>query len=722
MDAIKRIRSWIASPKSDFVLFLVVLVLANVAASRAFFRIDLTSRGAFSLSAASAQTVKTLEEPLSVKVFFSANLPAPYNGVERYLRDLLVEYAGAGGGRFSYRFFDMEKPENKEMAESYGIYPVQIQEVKNDEVGLKNAYMGLAMVHGDTVEAVNDITDPDGLEYRLTTTMSKAIVTNDALAGASGPIAATLYASSSLGAFRIRDYGDLDKIVGGAVEAVNAKYRGRLRYSFVDAATGAEIDELGAKFGLQRVSWGRQPNGVEAGSGVLGIVLEYGDRSRTVPLELARGLFGGYGLVGLDDLESRLAEALKGLMSNSLAVGYLTGHGEKDLYDDRAGAARFGSLVADTYELKEVDLSKADVPAGITTLVINGPRGKLGELERYRIDQFLLRGGNVLALLDPFLEIGAQGGYGMPTYVPNATGLESQLAKYGVALGANYVFDTECYVARQQGAGEMPLYYAPLIGKKGLAAGHPVTRNLQDVLFLKAGEVSAPNAGSGRTVVSLASSSPDSWTVSENISLMPYGMTPPGQDKRGPRPLAVLVEGTFMSAFDAAPPAAAPPAAAQAASAASAGAPPSAAGASAAQPSAARSPASPDGAGGSLSAESHLSKSVQRGRLIVAGTSELAGPSLIDERGRGPTAIFVRNALDYLAGNEELADMRTKGLSLDSLEKTTPALRAAIKALDLYALPMLVAVAGLLAWRRRADRRAKIQAAYAREAAKTAEG
>jgi ABC-type uncharacterized transport system involved in gliding motility auxiliary subunit len=700
MRAFKRLASWLSEPKSDFVLLLVVLVLANLVASRAFFRVDLTSRQSFSLSEASRRVVKTLEEPLAVKVFFSSNLPAPYNGVERYLRDLLVEYQGVGKGRFSYRFFDMEKNENKDMAESYGISPVQIQEVKNDEVGVKNAYMGLAIVHGDSVEAVNNIVDAEGLEYRLTTTLAKVIVTNDALSGSTGPIQATLYASSSLAAFRIQGWSDLDKLVRESVDRVNKKNRGRLQYHFVDAATNTEIDGLGAKYGLQRISWGKQPNGMEAGSGALGIVLEYGDRSRTVPIELARGLFGGYGLVGLDDLEGRLSDALKGLVSNSLAVGYLTGHGEKDLYDDRNGAARFSWLVQDTYELKEVNLSKADIPAGITTLVINGPKEKLSELELYRIDQFLMRGGNVLALLDPYLEIGTQGGYGAPAYVPVKTGLEGLMAKYGVKLASNYVLDAECYVARQQGMGETPLYYAPLIGKKGLDKDHVVTRNLSNVLFLKAGEVSASVSAAGtgaaggataaggaapeRSAVTLVSSSPDSWVVSGNINLMPFAMAEPAKDQRASHPLVVLVEGRFESGFDAAPPQAS------------------------------------GGAVGALSAETRLARSVQRGKLIVAGTSELAGPSLLDENGRQPTALFIRNALDYLTGNEELNDMRTKGLSADSLAKTSPALRAAIKSMDMYGLPLIVAAAGLLAWRRRVRRRAKIQAIYA-SVTKTAE-
>ncbi|MFA6508353.1 MAG: GldG family protein, partial [Treponemataceae bacterium] len=375
MKRINRLKAWVLGPKSDFALFAVVLILANLVGANAFFRLDLTARNAYSLSQASRRTIKTIEEPLSVKVFFSGNLPAPYNGVERYLRDLLVEYQGVGNRRFSCDFFGMEKEENKNAAQSYGINPIQVQELKNDEVGFKNAYMGLAIVYGDAIQTINDLTAADGLEYRLTVTIGKMIAQSNTLSGLSGKVKATVYASTNLNVFRIQGYGGLDKLARDAFEKVNRKSGKKLEYRFVDSAGSEEIDALSAKYGLQKISWGKQPGGIEAGTGVLGIVLEYGEKSRTIPIMLSRTLFG-YGLTGLDGLEQKFAESLRGLLSNSLMVGYLTGHGEKNLNDERQGAARLAALVSDLYELKELDLSKADIPDNLTTLVINGPRQK----------------------------------------------------------------------------------------------------------------------------------------------------------------------------------------------------------------------------------------------------------------------------------------------------------------------------------------------------------
>ena len=119
-----------------FVIYLVVVVLVNVAAVTLFLRFDVTENRVYSISAASRQVVKTLTEPLTINVFFTRNLPAPHNGTERYLRDLLEEYSIYANRYFNYRFYNVSAEEgdvgaiarsNQELARSYGINPIQIQ-------------------------------------------------------------------------------------------------------------------------------------------------------------------------------------------------------------------------------------------------------------------------------------------------------------------------------------------------------------------------------------------------------------------------------------------------------------------------------------------------------------------------------------------------------------------------------------------------------------------
>ncbi|MCP4671042.1 MAG: GldG family protein, partial [Desulfobacula sp.] len=165
-----------------FILYIAVIILINIVGITLFFRADLTRDKIYSLSPASSDVVATLSEPLTIKVFFSKNLPTPHNNSERYLKDLLEEYSARAGKFFNYTFYNVSQEEgglnqktdeNREMANAYGIQPVQIRIMENDELKFKNAYMGLVIIHGDLIEKIPAITSTDGLEYQLTTTIQK---------------------------------------------------------------------------------------------------------------------------------------------------------------------------------------------------------------------------------------------------------------------------------------------------------------------------------------------------------------------------------------------------------------------------------------------------------------------------------------------------------------------------------------------------------------------
>ena len=171
-----------------FFVYLVVIVLINLVGLTAFFRVDLTENQIYSISEASKQVVSSLSEPLTVKIFFTKNLPAPHNNTERYLHDLLEEYSIYGNRYFNYEFFDVDPDtgelieqakENQELARNYGIHPVQIQVIEKDEVKFQRAYMGLALIHGDMIDEIyfsilqrklltpNDFPNLEILEQRL---------------------------------------------------------------------------------------------------------------------------------------------------------------------------------------------------------------------------------------------------------------------------------------------------------------------------------------------------------------------------------------------------------------------------------------------------------------------------------------------------------------------------------------------------------------------------
>ncbi len=174
------------------------IILINVIGFRVFGRLDLTRDGLFTLSAATRTTLQNLPDPVTVRAYFSEDMPPPYSSNARYVRDLLEEYYNNADANFSFEFIDPlaeETEEDKEKKkdlkqdifgrtmreptsiekelQAMGIPPVQVRVNDGDKLEVKRAYMGIALLYGDKKETIPVVQDPQGLEYELTTLIRK---------------------------------------------------------------------------------------------------------------------------------------------------------------------------------------------------------------------------------------------------------------------------------------------------------------------------------------------------------------------------------------------------------------------------------------------------------------------------------------------------------------------------------------------------------------------
>ena len=99
-------------------------------------------------------------------------------------------------------------------------------------------------------------------------------------------------------------------------------------------------------------------------------------------------------------------------------------------------------------------------------------------------------------------------------------------------------------------------------------------------------------------------------------------------------------------------------------------------------------------------------------RFLTVCEAYAASNQLINEDGSEPIAMFIRNAVDYMNGNAELCSMRTKGLSLNTMQNTNGALALIIRYFNQFGLAILAAAAGFIMWRIRSIRRRKIHDKY----------
>lgn len=680
----KKFINWLKSPSSDFALFIVFLLLLNIVSYNSFFRLDLTEPKSYSLSKPSKQVVKNLQEPLTIRVFFDKNLPTPYNSVAQYVEDLLAEYDGVANKNFSVINMDLSKEESLAMASDYGLSQIQIQEIKNNEVGFKQVYMGLVLSYGDSIETLDSITSTEGFEYKLTTKISKMISTADTLANLKQDekINVTLYFSPVLKNMGISGCNELEQIVETSFKEVNKQNKDRLDYKVVNPSESETI-EFVQKYGIQAIQYKSENQQKVA---ALGLVVEYNDDFRVIPVQIERSLFG-YVVSGLETIGESINESLQSLMSNVQSIGYVTGHGELSLQDERQ-ALNFNKMVSAHYQIEELNLVEKDIPMNMSCIVINGPKADFAEEELYKIDQFVMRGGNIMFFVDSLVE---QGGspYQAAEYVPNELNIDKLLNKYGVKRNYDYVMDTNCYTTSSSEYGKMNLYWAPIMQKDQLAKKSVITQNLGYLIFLQNGSLDISGAENNSNLKStvLVKSSPESWAQSERIMLNPIFMTPPEAGNFASQNLAVMIEGKFDSAYTEKPK-------------------------FETSNESAETTENQTQDENQLTTENHLASAKLPGKIFVIGSSYVTTYQILDGQDTSPISMFFLNVIDYLNGNEEVCTMRTKGLGINVLTIKSPALATIAKYFNQFGLVILVAVAGLIVVRSRAKRRKQIREKY----------
>ena len=675
----KKIIEWFKSSASDFVLFLIFLVLLNFVGSNAYVRADLTKQKSYSLSKASKTLVKNLDEPVSIRVFFDKKLPAQYSAITQYVEDLLDEYKRAANKNFSVSFMDLSKDDNQDLAANYGLQQVQIQEVNNNEIGVKQTYMGLAISDGDSVELIDPITSSDGFEYRLTSTISKMINTAASLETLKGDdkISLKVIMSSSIKALRISGVDTLESDVEKVCREINKSKLDKLEFTAIHPA----VDEVSAyteRYGIQPINYRNANGAVE--TGCIGAVVEYGEKFVTLPVEIQDIFFNNYAVVGVDTIEEDINEAIQSLISKPTQFGYIVGNGELDLATDE-GASGFNEAISKLYEIKTLDLSEDDIPASMKSIVINGPKQDMTEEELYKIDQFIMRGGNVLFLVDPCQEVQSNNSfYGATTsFTANNVNINRLLEKYGVSITKEYVMDAQCCQTYHSTYGILDLYWAPLLQKEQLNSKNAISANLGNVIMLQSAPLEVKETAGVKSTV-LVESSAKAWTEQpDGLMLNPLMLAPPEEANAvGKKNLMVLLEGEFQSAFDQAP----------------------------------VSAEKEDEGEGDYSISSHLSKSKQAGKIIVAGTSAITTPQVFTSDGSQGIALLLINAIDYLNGNEELCRMRSKGVSINVLNTDSKAKVTFFQLFNEYGLAVLVLIAGLIVWRMRIKRKVRINRFY----------
>ncbi len=711
-----------------FILYLAVIILINIVGITLFFRADLTRDKIYSLSDASKDVVATLSEPLSIKVFFSKNLPAPHNNTERYLRDLLDEYASRGGKFFNYSFYNVtpeegtltqKADENRNMAKDYGIQPVQIQIMENDEVKFKNAYMGLVIIHGDLIEKIEAITSTDGLEYKMTTAIRKMNNKVSALRRMKDKVKINMYLSSSLNEVApligLNQLPMLAKAIEDTIEKLNAKSLGILEFNHVDVSKREQLDELAKKYDIMALSWPAVPQKqIAAGQGAAGIVIDFRGETTTLPLisSIELPIIGTtYQMAEPAALEEKINSVVEKQIGINMDLGFLSSHGTHSLMPNQmammqgqpgGGMQALNALVSENYSPKPVDLKNDDMPEGLNCIIIPRPTEPFSDYELFQIDQALMKGTNIAFISDAFNQVDPpRGGMGMPPrFEPINTGLEKLLAHYGISMKNAYILDKKSFKLRNSRAARGPkeqiLYFVPQLSEDTINNTPIFMDNIKALLTMQAAplELLPDNIDSTKvTTTKLLSSSDESWLMEGMIQLDPRMIAPPesSEDMKS-YDFSYLLSGEFTSYFK---------------------------GKSIPQKQINEDQADEEETAvpkgktlEGLSAENTIIETSKPAKIFVLSSSQMLQDNMLDPEGRTTNATFLLNVIDHLNGKDKIAQLRSKQQKFNPLEETTPFFRGIIKAFNIIALPVLVILFGVGVFAKRSARKKKIASRF----------
>jgi ABC-2 type transport system permease protein len=269
-------------------------------------------------------------------------------------------------------------------------------------------------------------------------------------------------------------------------------------------------------------------------------------------------------------LEFRLASAIRDLtVINKPSVAFIRGHGElenRDIYDIgqalskqyTVGVVAIGGQLSSLTKRDSVSEDKTRIINKYDAIIIAKPDSAFSEKDKFIIDQYIMRGGKVLWLIDPV--------FATMDSLQNATttiglamdlNLDDMLFKYGVRINPNLIMDLNALpiplrtgqVGNQPKIDFFPWYYFPVITP---AENHPIVKNLNAIKTEFVSSIDTIRVPDVKKTILLKTSS-YSRTVN-TPALITLAILEQDPDERAytgpPQTVAVLLEGEFKSDFE----------------------------------------------------------------------------------------------------------------------------------------------------------------------------
>ena len=257
----------------------------------------------------------------------------------------------------------------------------------------------------------------------------------------------------------------------------------------------------------------------------------------------------------VETVEFELVNAFRRLMrTKKRKVAFLDGHGEADRYQVYDFTE---SLIKDFIVSRITADSLSDEKRAPDIVIVADPVEPFSEKDKFMIDQYIMKGGKVVWLIDPVQVSLDSLSKGHLTFAfPRDLNLQDQLFNYGARINYELLQDVKCARLRVNTAPPgsppqftlHPWYYSPLLVPDD---NHPLSRNINSVFTEFVSSLDTVSVDNVRKSLILTTSPYARGVKSPSAVSLRNIDNPPSRElfNRQFIPVGVLLEGSFRSVF-----------------------------------------------------------------------------------------------------------------------------------------------------------------------------
>jgi gliding-associated putative ABC transporter substrate-binding component GldG len=452
------------------------------------------------------------------------------------------------------------------------------------------------------------------------------------------------------------------------LQEFEAQSNGKLQLSVEDPGDDEKKRQSVTSLGIQEVQLQEQSSeGVQIKKGFFGLALMYGDKKEVIPV-----------LQNLESFEYDLVVKLKKLTGNTKTIGIIEGSGENRWSFTLPGQPpkittgfeeNFPTLkqeIEKLYKIEKLDPSVQEISDNIDLLWVVAPK-QLNEVEKYRIDQHIMKGKSVIFMapgVDVNLGMGINGS-------ATQNGYEDMLSHYGVGVKKNVILEYRQHQFVRFGNSFFPSPYPYwiVVSYEGLNAKSAITSKLGTISlpWTSSIELDSTRRDSANTEI-LVESTKESWDESNSFSLLPRDMKDylPINPKK--HPLVVMRSGKFASYFDKRP--------------------------------------IPADSMNKIDTSKALRQSQKEGRILAFANALFASDFFVGYTNSIGNLHLVLNSLDQLALDPDLITIRSREITDAPINESKKGLKTPLLLFNMLTAPILLLLAGILMYVRRRNKEA----------------